>query len=251
MAIKLSRDLKQQTTNPEGTGTSKGIDIAGTPGTNYDLDTISSGRSRTSNDVLRTQVSGNGSKVGSMSVKPSEERLFANNADMAKYLLQNEPSTEGYTPNITLRRPIVIWEEGTPDRNTGSNGEELYDTIFALEDELKRVKAEMAALKSSIITDITFYNNGDLKTDRDSIPTVGATYDFIRNNIQFNKYEDYIIETTRDNEYVLRLSNSIITDTSGSLNIGYSFSANYSDQYYDISAVDTKNNYYHLNLGGK
>ena len=46
MAIKLSRDLKQQTTTPEGTGTSKGFDISGTPGVNYDIEKIERSKDR-------------------------------------------------------------------------------------------------------------------------------------------------------------------------------------------------------------
>lgn len=250
MAIRLSKDLKDKTTTADGNNsTSQGFDILATQGVDYNLDKIVSGKSRNDSAAeLLLNLSGNNNKNGSVSIKKEEPRLMMNNADAAKYLFRNEPSTDAYTPSVTLRRPIVIWEEGTPDRNMGNEAESLYDTILKLEDEIKLLKSELASFKHSIVDDITLYNDGDLKCSRDAIPTVGATYDFVKNNIVFTKREDAIIGGL-NNQFSVDLFNTEIYAADGSIQ-NVRFTTDISNDYYTVSLVDKNRNYYNLNLGG-
>lgn len=140
MALRLSRDLKAQQSQE-----SKGIDITGTQGTNYNLDEIKENKSRTSNTAIKAQTAESTFKTseGNISVKPSTDKIIANNADAAKYLFQNEPSTDAYTPAVTLRRPIVIWEEGTPDTSVPDYSDNVYNSIYALEDRVKELEEQL------------------------------------------------------------------------------------------------------------
>lgn len=244
MAIKLSRDLKQQTTTPEGTGTSKGFDISGTSGVNYDIEKIEKSKNRQDPGAeLLAELSGNGKTVGSMSIKKEEKHIFANNIDMKNYLFKNEPSTDAYTPAITLRRPIVMWEEGTPDKNTEEDNESLYDTVFSLQDQLKNLKEEMLKLKSSQISEIELYNNGSLKSDKNSIPTSGAVYDFVKQYVYVDGISNEIISINGNREFREILSNGKIVENDKS------FSLNYEEDYYKI--INNKNGTFSLTLGGK
>lgn len=243
MAIKLSRDLQKESTNKEGTGTSKGFDISGTPGVNYDIDKIERSKDRKDpGSELLAELSGKGVSVGSVSVKKEEPHVFVSNTDMTKYLFKNEPSTEAYTAAVTLRRPIVLWEEGTPDKNVEEDNESLYDTVFSLQDQLKNLKEEMAKMKASQISEIELYNTGSLKSDATSVPTTGAVYDFVKQYVKIGKLEDELVNSI-DNQFKEMLSNSVLTMKENGL-----FSVDYEEDYYKI--LNNKNGTFSLILGG-
>ena len=62
-----------------------------------------------------------------------------NNADAAKYLFKNEPSSDAYNPSVTLRRPIVIWEEGTADTSLPNTIDNYYEDFYALEENVEEL----------------------------------------------------------------------------------------------------------------
>lgn len=242
MALRLSKNLKSETTNPEGTGNSKGFDVSGNIGTNYDLDKIEASKSRTNSAAeIIAQLAGNKktSSVGSVTVKKEEPKIFANNADAVKYLFKNEPSTDAYEPSVTLRRPIVIWEEGTPDKNIDGQAESLYEKLTDLEIKIKQLEKQLAE-KNNITNSIEISEKGELLTDKNIIPNVNAVYELVKDKVCIF-VDDKILEN-EDNNYSISLENSKIIDEN---------KLDLSDSYYDFNLVDKENKYYTINFGGK
>lgn len=137
MALRLNRSVQQETTSTETPGTNKGFDVSGVAGNNYDLDEIVKSKSRNSTSELNVQATDKkNKKEGSIAVKLSDEKILMNNADAAKYLFGNESSTNAYTPAVTLRRPIVLWEEGTLDDGTTERVESIYEQINRMEQNM-------------------------------------------------------------------------------------------------------------------
>lgn len=145
MAIRLSRTVKNETTNENTTGTSKGFDVTGNVGSLYDLEEIEKNKSRTATDTaLLVQVSNeNNNTEGNLQVHEEEDLLFMNKADAKKYLFNNEVSTKAYLPPVTYTRPVVVWEEGSlDDGNMTNRVESLYEKIEDLNDEINKLRGE-------------------------------------------------------------------------------------------------------------
>ena len=83
---------------------------------------------------------------GSLNLTNVGKRRTVGNEDYKKYLLGEEfgqeKSTQGYTPNVTGRRPVIIWENGSED--TTEDGEEPIDVYQAIKDLNDAIKDHSA-----------------------------------------------------------------------------------------------------------
>lgn len=164
MAIRLSRNIKAEE-KPQN-----GFDVAATEGKNYNLDEIEKLRDRKASDaelVIRNIDDKDIVRsVGDIAIAKKCDELNISTLDYKKYLLSGEKSTKGYTPEVSLRRPIIIWTDGTEDTRPEEEVYSLYNEVESLKDEIKRLQA---LLKFTTV----------ISADkRDYIPTVGAVIDY-------------------------------------------------------------------------
>lgn len=138
MALRLSKDLKQSQTP------STSFDVSGKLGENYNLDEIEKQKSRTASDTeLLAYVSNKQEQktTGNIGIKETEERKTTNSVDYGSYLFGNEPMGPGYTPNITLRRPVVIWEDGTEQPPTEPDEmDTLFNSVSVNTEDIKAIR---------------------------------------------------------------------------------------------------------------
>lgn len=170
MAIRLARNVKAEE-KPKN-----GFDLTASEGKEYNLDEIEKLKNRKASDtelVIENLDKDAIHSVGDIAIAKKCEDLNISSLDYKKYLLGEEKSTKGYTPTISLRRPIVIWEDGeTKDTRSIDEMDSLYK-------EIEDIRLEMKGFKSKI---------SDVISDdkKEYIPTVGAVINYVEEKHNIN-----------------------------------------------------------------
>ena len=239
MALRLSKELRAETTTPvneETRGSSKGFDLTVNPGENYDLDKIVSERDRQNSDeVLVAHVEDRADsseellahvddvenqtfdygKTGELTVDRKEGdrkiKIKSTSVDYKKYLLDgklNSPSTPGWTPLVTGRRPVIIWQEGTQDDREETDNESIYDKVLKRAEKLDSIEidhnkylnkdsgvASLIERQKEVegwpirVEDVQKKEYTDEKEYRKLVPTVGAVLDLVKNYVNLDEIE--------------------------------------------------------------
>lgn len=183
MALRLSRDLRSQTEAENG------FDLDGIENKEYNLDEIEENKKRKSNRPIAIHVSETkNDQAGSLSLKDTAESLAMSNIEYENILLvdDNLPKNNGYKntgssmPNpISLKRPVVIWEDGSEDNRVNPNIKTVYDEVYELEMALEKLNKKLEDHENLITSSIKIDLMGNLITERNKIPTVGAVHDYL------------------------------------------------------------------------
>ena len=144
MGLRIHRSSNIENTNDVEVNNS--LNIIAT----YDLDDLKNLNDRASSTEIAVNVSDTASdKENGLRIDSSKNKILMNNADAKKYLFKNESSSSAYTPTISLRRPIVFFEEKTPDQNMDSKYgtfsgrmEDLEKIVIFLDKEIKKIQEE-------------------------------------------------------------------------------------------------------------
>ena len=205
MGIKISRNLK----TPETPAT--GFDISGVEGKEYNLEQIEQDKSRTaSQSPLAVHVNNDkkGRREGGLTIGGESEKLNIGNLEYKKYLLsdtETASNTISASPTLSLKRPVLVWEDATLDTNQTKQWKTLVDEIAELKQIVIAQAAEIQALKSRIVDSFDITTDREcLVTDKNSIPTAGAIFDYIQGVYDEEHRHDYV------NEEVFGLQNGTL-----------------------------------------
>ena len=302
MALRLSKELRAETTTPvneETRGSSKGFDLTINPGENYDLDKIVSERDRQNSDeVLVAHVEDRADsseellahvddvenqtfdygKTGELTVDRKEGdrkiKIKSTSVDYKKYLLDgklNSPSTPGWTPLVTGRRPVIIWQEGTQDDREETDNESVYDKVLEIAEKLKLNEEKLDSIEidhnkylnkdsgvASLIErqkevegwpirveNVQGKEYRDEKEYRKLVPNVGAVLDLVKNYVNLDEIEKpkefgTIVYSYIENETLIT-EDPVIREI-----LNDSFYEVDEPTLFDLKRIENKNNMYEL-----
>lgn len=200
MALRLSKDLRN--TNASEATTS--FDVTGQSGQTYNLDDISNQRNRSASDTELLAYVDPVTEIheGNVGVREGNPLINTNSVDYGSYLLNNDPSSPGYVPTLSYRRPIVLWEDGTEQPETEPEElEEFYNKILTNANNIEALRALLIRQVAELREEIA--NKADSAADSN----IGSiVFDEENNEYGLSVFDTNIIaDENSDDEFGLRI----------------------------------------------